>query len=271
LVQLKIMMKNKLWCFGDSYTAGIIPDLDHFPPYKEYLKYLGIKKEEFPTGWTHQLASKLDMNLEVHAVGGTSNEETLIRLYQNIPNFKKDDIVIIQWSYMNRFLWANSESNYNFENLDGNPFGKFKRASIHTQLHEDYEFTPADVFKNIGVNKSLKAWTTQTHYFEDMLKYISDLVGFSVYFWSTDDIIHISKKQEILEDSRYILSDIVVKYSENLENEDMSNLFLESIRELGATSIYQETNGKVKDPYHLGIEGNKVFCDLIYNHLYNSK
>lgn len=257
-------MKNKLWAFGDSYTAGILPDIDHFPPYKEYLKYLGIKKEDFPEGWPKKLSDKLNMDLSVVAVGGTSNEETILNLYNKIPDFTKNDIVIIQWSYMNRFLWANSPENYNFDNITGNPYGMFKRASIHTQSDKHYEFAPTEVFKQVGVNKSLTAWTLQVHSFEKLINHISNIVGFKVFFWSTDDIIHLSKST-LLESSQYLLGKLVKEYSD--KNPNKTNKYLESIRELGATSIYQETDGNVDDEYHLGINGNEVLSNLFYNHI----
>lgn len=258
-------MKNKLWTFGDSYTAGILPDIDHFPPYVEYLKYLGIPKEEFPEGWGYQLSQKLNMDFQVTAIGGASNEETIMNLYSNIPLFKKGDIIIIQWTYMNRYLWAMEEDDYNFENLEGNPFGMFKRASLYTEGDAYYNFIPTEVFRHIGLNKSLPPWVLQIDLFEKIITYISEIVGFDVFFWSSDDLIHLSKGSLICDDKKYILGDIV--WNHYIKQPNHSNVFLEAIRPLGATSIYQETNELIKDALHLGINGNKVLCDLFYNHI----
>lgn len=261
-------MKNKLWTFGDSYTAGILPDIDHFPPYVEYLNYLGISREEFPEGWSYQLSQKLNMDSNVTAIGGASNEEIIINLYSNIPLFKQGDIVIIQWTYMNRYLWAMTEDNYNFENLGGNPFGMFKRASLYTEGDEYYGFIPTEVFRQVGLNKSLPSWALQIHLFEKIITYISEIVGFNVFFWSSDDFIHLSKGSLICDDKKYILGDIV--WNHHLKEPNHSNVFLEAIRPLGATSIYQETNELIKDALHLGIKGNEVLCDLFYNHIKKS-
>jgi hypothetical protein len=263
-------MKNKLWAFGDSYTAGVLPDIDHFTPYIEYLKYLGISKEEFPLGWSYQLANKLNLDPSVVAVGGASNEEISINLYQSIPHFKKNDIVIVQWSYMNRFLWASSPKNYNLKNIQGNPFGKFKRASIHTECNVDYDFVSDKVFKQIGVNKSLEPWLIQIHSFENLLEYFSNIIGFKIYFWSTDDLIHLSLKNKLINNPQYILGNIIFNYRKKIKRtprEFLSNYFLEAIRQLGATSIYQESNKTIDDKYHLGIKGNEVLTDLFYQHI----
>jgi hypothetical protein len=262
-------MKNKLWAFGDSYTAGVLPDIDHFPPYIEYLKYLGISKEEFPLGWPYQLANKLNLEPSVVAVGGASNDEIIINLYQNIPNFKKGDVVIVQWSYLSRFLWAIKPEHYNHDNSIDNIWSMFQRASHNTQSEEKNEFTSENVFKSVSYNKTLPGWILRIDLIESLLKYISNIVGFKLYFWSSDNFIHLSKEDKLLNNSQYILYDVVFNYAKL--NEDIDNKFLESIRELGATSISQETECLISDGYHLGIKGNEVFCNLVYNHLINSK
>jgi hypothetical protein len=249
---------NKLWAFGDSYTAGILPDIDHFTPYVEYLKFLGIKKQDFPKSWPYQLAHKLNMEPIVFATGGASNEEITMNILNNIPTFQKNDIVIVEWSYMNRYMWALPNKNHNSNEI-AKPFGKFNRCSIYTEFKLENGYVPTEVFKHVGINKSLDAWTLQIQLFQNMLEYLSNLIGFHLFIWSSDDNIYKNIKSD-----KWIIGDIVLDY---LSTNTTGNSFLKSIRPFGATSILQETNGKVNDCYHLGIRGNEAQSNLFFEYI----
>jgi hypothetical protein len=272
-------MKNKLWAFGDSYTAGVLPDIDHFPPYIEYLKYLGISKEEFPLGWPYQFANKLNLEPSVVAVGGSSNQETFLTFSFNSDKIKKNDIVIINWTYFHRFLWALENGNY--PKNSGYPFGKFKRASYDVPDTDLLKITPKEVFKHFGINKSLGAWIEEIKAYENIINTLSNSIGFDVFYWSAVKEVYFENKN-VFGDSKYICNDVIQEFVKNMTEDThvSGELFFQVMEEkYQMTSILQETNGVVDDSFHRGIEGNKIQAELFYNWivknrrygLYNSK
>lgn len=269
-------MTNKLWTFGDSFTAGILPDIDHFPPYKDYLKYLGISKNEFPREWGYQLADKLGMEYETHSCGGASNQEIFFNISKNSNRFQAGDIVIINWTYLNRFLWGLPKEDYDFESL-GIPYGKFKRASIASSNDETLlKYAKSNVYEKVGWNRSLECWIDEINNFENIIDTLSKSVGFDVYYWTSEHHIH-TKKIEKFNDRKYICNDIIrdgIKYFESLDYnlESIPNeLFFNSLHAYGCTSIYHETNGEVDDVFHRGIVGNKMQAELFYSWITETK
>lgn len=269
-------MNSKLWTFGDSFTAGILPDIDHFPPYKAYLKYLGISKKDFPREWGYQLANKLEMDYETHSCGGSSNQEIFFNISKNSNRFKKGDIVIINWTYLNRFMWGLPVDDYDFESL-GLPHGKFKRASVASSNDETLlKYASADVYEKLGWNRSLECWIDEIHNFENIIDTLANSVGFKVFYWAAEHHIH-TKKLEKLNNKKYICNDIIrsgIDYMKSLDYsvESIPNeLFFNSLHAYGCTSIYDETNGEIDDVFHRGIIGNEVQAELFYCWITNTE
>lgn len=265
-------MKNKLWTFGDSFTAGILPDIDHFPPYVEYLKYLGISKEEFPEGWVSLLAKKLNLEYENTAVGGSSNQETFFKICLNVDKFKKNDIVIINWTYFHRFLWGLEKEEYS--NGTGIPFGKFKRASHNVCDDDLLKITPIKVFESVGINKSLPCWVEEIKSYELIINTLSNLTGFNVFYWSAESQVYL-ENSDVFGDSKYICNNEIQTFLKEKNKDDSisEELFFLVMEKYGMTSIFQETNGLIPDRFHRGIEGNKKQAEIFYkwvvNNLYN--
>jgi hypothetical protein len=85
---------NKLWTFGDSFTAGHgCNENDEY--YKKYYK-------EGDKIWPQHLADNLDLQLMNLGVNGSSNEKIIDSIIINYDNISVNDIVIIQKSYSHR-------------------------------------------------------------------------------------------------------------------------------------------------------------------------
>ena len=67
---------------------------------------------------------KLGMVIRNFSIGGPSNEEIFLNFMNNCDKMEKGDYVIVQWTYMNRFLWG--LPNHLWVNEPPTPFGKFK-------------------------------------------------------------------------------------------------------------------------------------------------
>lgn len=270
-------MKNKLWTFGDSYTAGILPDIDHFTPYVEYLKCLGISKEEFPECWGYQLAKKLNFEYETVSVGGSSNEEIFNNICTKSSEFKKGDIVIINWTYLNRFLWALPKELWDLNNKGGFPMGKFRRAGINVHIDEILEkIGTKETYEMVGSNNSMDSWIEIVLNYEKIIDSLAKSVGFDVYYWATEHKIHSYLGKEYNQ-RKYICNDIAREYIEdglptfrNLDNFPVE-LIMMAMKRYGASSISDETGGLVDDRHHFGIRGNEVQSELFYSWIMNKE
>jgi hypothetical protein len=233
----------------------------------EYLKYLGIKKEEFPECWAYQISEKLNMDYQNFGVGGSSNQETFLTFSFNSNKINKNDVVIINWTYFNRFLWAVEKKDYGGLNTNGKPFGKFKRASYTVTDRDLLQMISKAVFNQIGVNKSLESWIEEIKAYETIINTLSEKVGFDVFYWSSVREVYFENKN-VFGDFRYICNDDIKNFIENMKEDTpyKTELFFQVMEEkYKMTSILQETNGQVLDPFHRGIEGNKIQAELFYN------
>jgi len=90
-------MKNTIWFFGDSFTAGDGCIKDR-PIDGQYLK-------EYPKGilWTQGVADHFRMNIKNMSTGGASNDWIINSLINELPNIQPNDIVVFQLSFPERF------------------------------------------------------------------------------------------------------------------------------------------------------------------------
>ena len=100
-------MENSLWTFGCSFTAEYHP-IDNDPPttYDFYKQYNG---GELPKVWSEQLSEKLGLKYENKGRGATSNASIFYSFCNFCDKLQEDDIVIVQWTTIYRFLLANDD------------------------------------------------------------------------------------------------------------------------------------------------------------------
>ena len=86
---------NKLWTFGDSFTAGhgCTPEWEY---YKKYYK-------EGDGLWSEYLANELDLELVNLGKNGASNDQIIDLIIINYDKISINDTVIIQKSFPSRF------------------------------------------------------------------------------------------------------------------------------------------------------------------------
>jgi len=90
------MKDNSLWHFGDSFGCwnGNTNDIR------------SAKK-----GYSEYIADYYTLHLKHCAVGGYSNQQILNSILVNYNNIKKNDLVLINWSFFNRFTYLNKFNN----------------------------------------------------------------------------------------------------------------------------------------------------------------
>jgi hypothetical protein len=254
---------RKLHLFGDSFTQGHLLDLD-FPRYVEWKKYRG---GDLPLCWGDLLSNKLNMKMENHAVAGMSNSEIFQTICRHSNEFEKNDIVIINWTYPQRFRWAYL--------CDYDNFYKWKRLSANP---EDGRYISESTRQDIAVNKTLPPYIEEVYEQEKLIIELSKSKGFSLFFWSADiDIIN-NLPSIKLNNNYYLLHEEIEKipleinevYNHSFVRMGKSRTIFDVFFKYGGTTIYDETNGIVGDG-HLGEMGHLIQFELFYKNIIKNK
>lgn len=256
-----------LFVFGDSYTEGYKEDLG-FPPYKQYREYLGVKNsKQLPPIWSEILGEKLGTDSYNHGKGGASNHETFLRICEQSSKFKKDDIVIINWTYIERVLWFIDDGWLN----DTDYRCHLTSVTPHQGEHYDPrgEYQPA--YDIIAINRQSFAWTYEIVRYQQMIDTLSNLIGFKVYYWFTDDYLFNNfKKIENVNQEKYILNDLISTFKRSEKTKQYCCIPFNIVNQFGGTTLYDETNF-VEDDMHLGGDGHRVQAELFYCYLTKTK
>ena len=253
-----------LFCFGDSYTEGYKND-PTFPSYKSYKESLGLSSvKELPPIWSELLGEKLNTPSYNYAKGGASNLEIFFKFCEMCSSIKRGDIVIINWTIIQRCLWDMGDFNYDDED--------FCLVSVNPLQAEHYDKNNKykSAFDLIAENRSTFQWTWEVIRFEEIIDELSKNVGFDVYYWHTDDYLfnNLSRFKNTNE-RKYLLSDLIQSYEE--VDDDLMHFCcipFNIFRLHGATTISQEV-GDDEDHMHLSGVGHKVQADFFYSYIMN--
>ena len=240
-----MVTQNKLWCFGDSFTAGdgcIRSPKEN--PYSlttiSYRKYLNKQDGEEILIYPDYVSNHFNLELVNIARGGASNEIIFDNLFTNIKNINKDDYIIIGISYFERFdIWMdNIISPTNVGSISTTPDILFEKYGLSRQgLLEVITNRNNKVFKD-RVIRQIKA-----------IKYLLNSVCNNVCIWTHDnDLIEVDDENIFLMPIEY------TKFSSFMYDNKMA--------------LAQETNNIVPDG-HFGALGHKLWADYIIKHFEN--
>jgi hypothetical protein len=246
---------STLFTFGCSFTE----DFTHFVD-MDGLKY--ITRTEYihkfcegnpPDTWTDVLGKLLKYNTInlgasnasesdlIPTFSGNSNESIFNNFCHVVNHINHNDIVIIQWSFIERFQWA---------------YESHKR--MITILPNQYPNNKSDIFDEILINKSHDLWIDELFIKEKLINECANAKGFKVFYWSIDDKIYNRKYDVIKNKNNYLF----------LNKLTGKNSILDLIYENGGKSITFETNNEIVDS-HFGKSAHKVLGELIYNEIRN--
>jgi hypothetical protein len=246
---------STLFVFGDSFSEE----------FKEFMKppinltqgrsayIVNHLNGVIPDGWPTTLANKLGYELEncagingvKHKYGGEGNCNSSI--FNNISlkseKFKKDDIVIIEWTTMERFKWVNDIDNCMSTILPNQFDGPFN----------------VNVLENVLVNRSHYLWINELFILHNIINKLAESIGFNLFYWTVDRNIVNFKLDEIKNpNSHYLLTD---KLKINFD-------YKELFHSLGARTITEEVNNKINDS-HYSITGHNIISELFYDDIIN--
>lgn len=235
---------NKLWVFGDSYTAEYYPVGESFvvSNYDHYKKYRG---GSLPDVWPTILAKKLGCEVVNLAVGGSSNANIFISITEVCDQFEENDRVIIGWANNKRFVAANFSDN-----------------QLNNILPCDSDFPETLLSKNtideIFYNRTHPVWHKELYGWIKIINLACDLKKVKVHHWTSDYDIT-SEFNRV--DNEKIIS---VLDSENRGLGLMERISEICLEETGFHArIVHETNNIVNDG-HFGEYGHIAQADFFY-------
>jgi hypothetical protein len=237
------MKENTLFTFGCSYTQDF-----NDTTIKNYLDYFQYRGGSFPPAWPTILAEKLNLNVSNYGIGAAGNDLIFNEICKHINEIKKDDVVIIGWSYIHRYKWGVDGSD-KWQNLGVGPL--IQNLHISESTHEE-----------IVLNRLNPLYLEEIYDRINLIDHISNVVGFSVYYWSSEPNFIYDKPYKLRDDKKFLLTDKILHH--------LDNHIFQIISNKGGKKINEETNGIVNDT-HLGETGHQVQAELFYDHIINYK
>jgi hypothetical protein len=249
---------STLHLFGDSFTEGHRLD-QTYPPYQEWRKY---RNDNLPPCWGDLLSKKLSMTMKNHAVAGMSNSEIFQSICRHSHTFEKDDIVIINWTYPNRFrwvYWCKQQRIYRWVRLGLNP--------------QDGSKILEETRNEISLNKTLPLYIDEVYEQEKLLVEFSKSKEFQLFFWSADiDIINNLPAEKLI-NRKYILHEEINELPLEIvpphiviARSEMKRTIFDVFYKYGGVTIGEESNWEIVD-MHLGEKGHIIQSELFYKYI----
>lgn len=230
---------KKLFVFGCSFTQPYFDMLNHDGSVGTYTQYRMWKGGTFPKTWSEILSDQIGYELRNYARGGSCNYHTIKAYNDHCHEIEEGDLVIIQWTYVERFWTVMNERELI------NVAGPWQFDSLHIG---------SKTAEETYVNRSYKPWVNEIYSFEKNFDQMAKLGKHNIFYWSACDQIINSESQEFKNKSKYLLSEcdksVITYFADKYDN----------------LRIYQETKTEVGDA-HYGEFGQKFLSDKIYEQL----
>lgn len=231
----------KLYTFGCSYTASF--DESSSENYKKYKEFRG----GFPKAWPEILSESLSFDLENYGQPASGNNEIFLTFCKNSSKFQKDDIVIVEWTFMERYRIAIGNGDYDWIRVGP---GELKNKSFSQTTHDE-----------IIINRMLRPYIVELYDYQVIMDTLAKSVGFKIYYWGfNENHIYNLPKEQLLQE-KFLLCDKI---------KDRHHHAFRVAHEHGSKTISEETNGVIQDT-HMGEKGHQVLANLFYDHIMNFK
>lgn len=159
--------KIKIHTFGDSFTVTFKQHLSGGSLWAgRYIDYI----KETPEIYSEIICKHFDFELKNYAIGGSSNYTIFETVIENKKYFSPQDIIIINWSAINRFRIANHQ----------NFFVDIAPNTPHPKQNDDVELVTT---QEIAINRD--SYNVFWKEIELFVNIISELIpNNKVYYWS---------------------------------------------------------------------------------------
>jgi len=193
-----------------------------------------------PDGWPTMLSNKLNYGIinyaGVNTNEGNCNESIFNDVCNNLNNFNKGDMVIIEWTFKERFKYVDRKTHR-------------MNTVLPNSIKQD-----EDTIDNILYNRNHVLWIKELFIKQRIINKVCELIGVDLYYWTIDKDIVNYKVQDKTNNGNYLLMDRL----------GLDSDYIHLITSHDGKTIIKETNGNVSD-YHFGVSGHKVICDLFYD------
>jgi len=230
---------SNLYTFGCSYTAGFHENIS--ANYKKYKEFRG----DFPKSWPEILAELLTLNPINYGQGASGNNEIFVTFCQNCNEFKKGDVVIVEWTFMERYRIATGNGNNDWTRVGP---GRISTTIISQNTHDE-----------IIYNRTLIPYIYELYDYMKIMDRLSESVGFKLYYWGFNENLIYNLPKEELEQEKFLLCKKI---------KDRHHHCFRVAHDHGSQTITDETNGLIEDS-HMGEKGHRVLAELFYDHIIN--
>lgn len=244
-------MENSLWTLGCSFTENLksMEERDsqfnlnsYFTKYKKYLGGM------LPSCWPELLSNKLDYKIENRGLGATSNYDIFYSFCDIVSDLKENDIVILQWTSLYRFLLAHP-----------NPHHPHLMTILPREKYEEFEQKFIDT---ILVNRSNTIWIEELIHFSKIINEICKEKNVHLFYWTYDDIIVSYMQKNWIE---FPYDKFIKTNNHHLSTYcDLFGYLDEKCN--NKHTIHAETNGEIPDA-HLGQFGHHAQSQLFYSYI----
>lgn len=246
---------SKLYTFGCSFSEDFNPFYQKDDTNKS-LRTDYIHNHlmgQIPLSWPEILSKKLNLDCELYAAinseqksedkFGNANTSIFYNFCQTIDKIDNNDVVIIEWTFLERYIWVDEFTNH--------------FVTVLPNQYPNNEI-PAIAYEHMLVNKANVNWYKEIKQYEKVITELSKYKNFKVYFWSIDDRYYEYFYGKIKDDKKYLINDLINQHTK----------FLTTIKNHGGRTIAEETNNKIIDS-HFGASGHAVIAELFYKHITN--
>ena len=231
-------LNNTLYTFGCSFTA-------YYNNHENYIKYKEYKGGEFPKHWTELLSNKLNLKLNNFGYSGMGNDQIFQLIANNSNLYVPGDVIVVGWSFINRFKWASDNSNV------------WRRMGFGLIGYDNEKFISESTLNEILVNRSNELYIDDIRNYEKLLDLFANKSQIKIYYWSFDGCVINNKTQQ---------NKNFISHSELKDD----NSLMDYIFECGGEDITMETNSEIDD-HHLGEKGHKIQSELFYDYITNKQ
>jgi len=238
----------RLFVFGCSNSA-----LYHNQTFT-YREYRDYRNGTFPLTWSEILSQKLNFGLENHSIPGCGNDSIMMQLVKHLKEIKKGDIVIIGWTFIERFMWIDRIKN----DWDHYQHMYSEKMDISEKTHNEILIHRSHNPSNYLYIKHIYEWV-------DLIDYFSKIIGFNVFYWECDGRIFLPYYMT-LGNTEICLNKDKLTYSERYLLKESDGTIFDYVHNNGGQRIFEETKNLVND-HHFGESGHVVVADKFYNHI----
>jgi hypothetical protein len=227
---------NTLFTFGCSYTDNFVKT-----KHENYDKYFQFRGGNYPLTWNEILSQKLNLILKNYGQGGCGNDYIFQTFCKHLDEYKQDDIIIVEWSYNERFKWADDNLN------------RWVHLSSGSEMKPELSLKTS---QEIAINRESSIYINDLLNYEKIINTLSKYIGFKVFYWCADYKISINLQSNIHNNSNYLCNEYI---------KEGETIFSEIFRRNGQR-IQEETNGLIED-LHMGESGHKIQSELFYEYI----